>query len=130
MACSTCANDTLQLIGLYPNNLFYPLVAPDAKTIAGELHCTTSHPKKYHPILMDITNLEIADLVISERAIRQLHVNIPWRVCHNHADLAVEDFQRKCPHVTLYPLRRYLCAFQRSLVDTFRICAPVLNTTI
>lgn len=62
-------------------------------------------PKKNKSLILKFWNVQSPHLIVPHSSIRQLHVNVPGWVCHNHSTLA------KCRHVkvaqvTLNPLWR------------------------
>mmetsp|Transcript_73326 Transcript_73326/g.218871 ORF Transcript_73326/g.218871 Transcript_73326/m.218871 type:complete len:422 (-) Transcript_73326:1081-2346(-) len=127
---SAGANDSLQLVRLHPNDLLYPLVPPDAEAVACQLHGPAGDPQEDHPVLVDLAYLEVSNLVVGERPVGQLHVDVPRRVGHDDADEAVEYGQREDPQITLDPLRWKFHALHRELVDALRVGAAVVDSTL
>mmetsp|Transcript_44627 Transcript_44627/g.123679 ORF Transcript_44627/g.123679 Transcript_44627/m.123679 type:complete len:282 (-) Transcript_44627:1318-2163(-) len=130
MACSPRADDALELVRLYPDDFLYSLVAPNLKTLPCQLHGSASHPQENHAIFVDIPDLEVPNLVVREGAIRQLHVDVPWRVSHDDRYLVFENRQGENLEVALNPLGRQLHAFHCQLIDTLRVGATILHATL
>lgn len=62
------------------------------------------HPEEDETVVLEDGNIKVLHLVVGERAVRQLHVDVPWRVGHHHRKLA-EHLHVERAHVTLHPLQ-------------------------
>lgn len=51
------------------------------------IHLPSSDPEEEETIILQGRNAEFYHLVISEGAVRQLHVDVPGRVSHHHRKL-------------------------------------------
>mmetsp|Transcript_38175 Transcript_38175/g.61807 ORF Transcript_38175/g.61807 Transcript_38175/m.61807 type:complete len:266 (+) Transcript_38175:703-1500(+) len=100
---AACSDDALQLIGLHPHNLVYPLVPPDSQAFTSCLHCTTSHPQENQAIVLKSLQGHRSHLLIRKGAVRQLHVNVPWWVRHNGTKLA-KMLKWKLAYIAIDPL--------------------------
>lgn len=81
---ASSTDDPLQLVGLDPNDLIDTLVAPKQQTLAAELHSTTGDPQKDETLVLQHRNIQLPHLVVGQRAIRQFHMDIPWRIGHDY----------------------------------------------
>ena len=47
-----CPDDPLQLVGLDPDYLVHPLIAPELEALPAQLHGPTGYPQKYEAIVL------------------------------------------------------------------------------
>mmetsp|Transcript_52845 Transcript_52845/g.86285 ORF Transcript_52845/g.86285 Transcript_52845/m.86285 type:complete len:412 (-) Transcript_52845:211-1446(-) len=129
VSSASCPDDALQLIGLHPDDLFNPFVSPEFEALPRQLHSTASDPEEDHPVLMDVSHVQILHLLVRQGAIGQLHMNIPGRVRHHDADETFEDGQGEGSQVAMNPLRWEVDTFHHQLVDALGVGASIVNTT-
>ena len=72
VACSTCSDNTLKLIGLDPNDLLTSFVSPCLETLSSELHSSTSDPQKDEAFLLQQVDAETLHFFVFESAVRKL----------------------------------------------------------
>mmetsp|Transcript_24943 Transcript_24943/g.40396 ORF Transcript_24943/g.40396 Transcript_24943/m.40396 type:complete len:290 (+) Transcript_24943:407-1276(+) len=105
MASASSPNDTLQLIGLDPQHFLFAVKAPSLHAFTRSLHHSASHPQEQQTIVVgELSHIHVEHLFVGECAVRQLHMNIPRRIRHNHTKLA-EHRKIKCADITIHPLR-------------------------
>eukprot|EP00037_Helgoeca_nana_P018289 m.174965 g.174965 ORF g.174965 m.174965 type:complete len:359 (-) comp24384_c0_seq1:837-1913(-) len=97
-------DDLLQLVRLKPEQFLHDLKAPFLHAPSSKLHRTVRDPEEDIRISVgQLSEGEIHHLGVFHRAVRQVHVNPPRRICHNNGELP-ENFEVKFPNVALDPL--------------------------
>jgi hypothetical protein len=72
IAGATRPNDALQLIGLDPNQLVHPFVAPQLEAFAAQLHGASLHPQENQSVVFTSTFTTVSMVTTTDAAVSSL----------------------------------------------------------
>lgn len=104
MARPARPDDSLQLIGLDPDDFVDPLVSPKLQAFATQFHGSSSYPEEHQTFVLEGRNAQLSHLVVGHSPIWKLHMNVPWRVRHYHCKFA-QNRHVQITKIALNPLR-------------------------
>ncbi len=110
-------NEPVDLVGFDPNNFVDFLIAPFSHTVSRKFHGPTCNPQKKQALILEQINSQVKHFLIFHSAIRQRHVNVPWRIGHDDIEFP-KDLKIEVPEIAVDPF---------GLFDSFPVKLLVLG---
>ncbi len=110
-------NEPVDLVGFDPDDFVNFLVAPFSHTVSRKFHGPTCNPQKQQALILQQINSQVEHFLILHGAIRQRHVNVPWRIGHDDIEFP-KDFKIEVPEIAVDPF---------GLFDSFPVKLLVLG---